>query len=131
MIDESEIQGKLAAVASGRLSPWDFYGWIQDASWNMHRDSSVAAMALVGDIKLLFEAYYQGAIDEAGLIDRLVTIPVVDVRLLSASLTSTTSGGSHGSLLTCTDARWASRGSPNLRGTNPGAGRLSESATLG
>lgn len=34
-------------------------------------------MALVGDLKFIFEDYYQGEIDEAGLIEKLAAVPVV------------------------------------------------------
>ena len=67
MIQESEIQSKLAALEAGGLPLWDFYDWIESASLNMHRDSSPVAMKLVGRIKHLFADYDLGLIDQESL----------------------------------------------------------------
>lgn len=46
----------------------------------MDKDSSESLLDLVGEIKMLFEEYYQGGMDEQKLIEDLVSIPVVFVR---------------------------------------------------
>jgi hypothetical protein len=75
MILQSDIQEKLSAIAKGMLSPWDFHVWLEDSSWNMHHGSSVGAIELAGDIKIIFGEYYEGRISEQQLIDSLVSLP--------------------------------------------------------
>lgn len=74
MILKSEIQEKLSAVAKGNLSPWDFHVWLEDSSWNMHQGSPEDAIELVGDVKFVFEQYYQRQIDERQLIEHLISL---------------------------------------------------------
>src|SRR5277367_5846633 len=74
MILKSDIQEKLSAIAKGTLSPWDFHVWLEDSSWNMHQGSSAGAIELAGDIKIIFEEYYQGQISEQQLINSLVSL---------------------------------------------------------
>jgi hypothetical protein len=74
MILKSEIQEKLSAVAKGSLSPWDFHVWLEDNSWSMHQGSSEDAIELAGDIKIYFEEYYQGLIDEEQLAENLILL---------------------------------------------------------
>lgn len=86
MLNKLEIENKLSQVAKGKLDLWDFHRWLQDSSWNMHKESSESAMALVEDIKLSFEEYYQGKLDENRLLECLMSIPIVYVRPAQASV---------------------------------------------
>lgn len=52
----------------------------------MHKDSSESAMALVENIKLAFEEYYQGQLDEVHLFECLMAIPIVYVRPAPAAV---------------------------------------------
>ena len=57
MILEADIHDRLRAVAAGTLDVWDFGEWIADQSWNMHKDSTPAAMGLASDALTLFAEY--------------------------------------------------------------------------
>jgi hypothetical protein len=74
MIQENEIRAKLAALEAGELPLWAFYDWVERASLNMHRDSSNAAIDLVGSIGLLFADYDLRIISERGLRQKLSAI---------------------------------------------------------
>ena len=81
MIQENEIRSKLLAVEAGKLPLWDFYDWIEAASINMHRDSSVESKKLVGKVKMSFAEYDHRAISESELLEQLVSLilPVPEV----------------------------------------------------
>jgi hypothetical protein len=74
MIQENEVRAKLAALEAGELPLWMFHDWIEKASFNMHRDSSDAAMDLVGSIGLLFADYDLRIISEKVLRQKLIAI---------------------------------------------------------
>jgi hypothetical protein len=85
MIQEKEIQNRLAAFQGGELSLWDFYDWIESASLNMGRDSSADAVDLVGAINLLFADYDLRLLDEDSLRGKLIELknPLSDVVAIS------------------------------------------------
>jgi hypothetical protein len=74
MIQEIEIRAKLVALEGGELPLWHFRDWIERASFNMHRDSSDAAMDLVGNIGLLFADYDLRIISEKSLREQLLAL---------------------------------------------------------
>lgn len=86
MLSKQEIENKLNQVAKHELGLWDFHVWLEDASWNMHKDSSESTMALVQDIKLAFEEYYQSRKDESELYECLMGIPVIYIRPVTESV---------------------------------------------
>jgi len=47
---------------------------MEDNSWNMHQDSQLDAIELVGEIKVLFEDYYNRIIDASDLKQRLISL---------------------------------------------------------
>jgi hypothetical protein len=53
MIYERDVREKIAAVLANEISIGDFARWIMSNSWNMHKDSSDDAIALVSDVHLL------------------------------------------------------------------------------
>lgn len=53
MIYERDVRAKIAAVLANEISIGDFARWIMSNSWNMHKDSSPDAVALVSDVHLL------------------------------------------------------------------------------
>ena len=67
MILESDVRQRLAAVASHALSLEDFADWIDDASWNMHADSSPSSIDLVSSIHALLSERDDRLISEAGV----------------------------------------------------------------
>lgn len=71
MISEIEIRKKILAVASGQLSLADLEDWIDDVSWNMHRDSEPDAVELASSVLALFSARDAGFLSEKDLRVRL------------------------------------------------------------
>lgn len=82
MLSKSDVENNLSLVAKGKLDLWAFQEWVEDNSWNMHKDSPEDAIELVEDIKLAFEEYYQGRKDERALLTCLAGIPIVYVSAL-------------------------------------------------
>ena len=48
-----DVKSKIAAVLRNEISIEDFSRWIMSNSWNMHQDSSAAAVDLVSNVHLL------------------------------------------------------------------------------
>lgn len=67
MVEESEVQNRLAALANGQMSIDDFAEWIEANSWNMHADSPAVAVEIVSSIHLLLSEYDNGDWSESGL----------------------------------------------------------------
>lgn len=98
MILESEIRNKLHEFASGDLALWDFYEWIEDASWDMLRDSEQSAIDLAGDIKLLFAELDRCHISERVVADGLrdmIAGPKSVIRINVLPLVSQSARSSH------------------------------------
>ena len=74
MIQENEIRAQLALLESGELPLWAFHEWIEETSFNMHRDSSPGAIDLVGSVGLLFADYDLRLIDESRLRRKLINL---------------------------------------------------------
>jgi hypothetical protein len=74
MILESDIREKLAAVASEVLSLEDFADWIDDESWNMHRDSDPDAIELASSAHALLAERDARALDDAALRRELLAL---------------------------------------------------------
>lgn len=71
MINVEEIREQLASVSSGELPLWDFYNWLEEASLNMHQDSSAEAIELAGKAGVLFAEFDRGNISQAQLATKL------------------------------------------------------------
>ena len=65
------MKEKIAAVLRSELSVMDFARWIMSNSWNMHKDSSPDAVALVSRIHLLLAERDEQAIDDVRFIHEL------------------------------------------------------------
>jgi hypothetical protein len=74
MILESVVRQRLAAVASHALSLEDFADWIDEASWNMHSDSSPDAIDLVSSIHALLAERDDRAINDEALRRELLSL---------------------------------------------------------
>lgn len=102
MIHERDVRAKIAAVLRNEISIEDFARWIMANSWNMHKDSSRAAVELVSNIHLLMAERQDNMygsdefrhelslllnnISESIVInEEAVSIPQVEIKLRSAS----------------------------------------------
>lgn len=74
MIDEKELRHQIALALSGRLSLDDLYIWLMSRSWNMHKDSSSAAIALANEVEDLFFDRSEGFLGESSMHSRLASL---------------------------------------------------------
>lgn len=54
MIIEQELRSEISRATRGEVSLSDLYAWLMARSWNMHKDSSPAAVELAADVEALF-----------------------------------------------------------------------------
>lgn len=71
MIQENDIRGRLVKYLAHELSLDDFEDWFVQNSWNMHKDSSLAAQRLASRVELLLAEHSNGHISEDTLRDHL------------------------------------------------------------
>lgn len=64
MIHEADVRAKIAAVLRDEVSVVDFARWIMSNSWNMHQDSSRAAVDLASNVHLLLAERDEASIND-------------------------------------------------------------------
>ncbi len=71
MISVQEISAMLRQVALSGISLDDFDEWLTRQSWDMHKDSDPAAIAMVGRIERLFAEHERDLITDDDLLQSL------------------------------------------------------------
>lgn len=74
MIQESDVREQMIALLEGQLSVQEFDKWLVANSWNMHRDSSPAAVDLVGAVELLLAERSGGFISDDEFCKQLMVL---------------------------------------------------------
>lgn len=71
MIQESEIRAQVVKYLVSQISLDDFEDWFVQRSWNMHKESSLAAQRLASRIELLLAEHGNGHLSEDKLREQL------------------------------------------------------------
>jgi len=71
MIEAGNIRAELLRTLQDERSLDEFDEWLTRHSWNMHRDSSPEAIALVGAIESVLADFDNDNIEHDELVDRL------------------------------------------------------------
>lgn len=71
MITESEIRQQLFALLEQRISQAQFEDWLVAHSWNMHKDSTVAAQDLVATVELALAEFSSDHLSSTELLTKL------------------------------------------------------------
>src|SRR5688572_20061753 len=74
MVIEKELRSEISRAVRGEVSLSDLYAWLMSRSWNMHRDSSPAAVELAAAVEALFFKQSDGLLDDATLRDALAAL---------------------------------------------------------
>jgi hypothetical protein len=67
MITVDQIRSAVQQVILSKISLDDFDEWLTKASWNMHKDSKVEAVRMVGNIELMLAEFDSGDLSERDL----------------------------------------------------------------
>jgi hypothetical protein len=93
MINVDQIRVMLQRVILAEVSLDEFDEWISRESWNMHKDSSIEAIELIGKIELILADFDSGACSEAGVIKAFASLnPVFRISNVENPVSITTSG---------------------------------------
>ena len=74
MIEEKEVIDRLTRLLRDEMSLERFEAWLVSESWNMHRDSSLAARRLVGSIELRLAEHSSGDLSTEAMHGELASI---------------------------------------------------------
>lgn len=72
MIIERELRSEILSAIRGEVSLSELYAWLMARSWNMHRDSSPAAVELAAAVEALF--FEQSESDDAAILRALAAL---------------------------------------------------------
>lgn len=74
MIQETELREQVRRVLRSEAAPIDLYRWVMDRSWNIHKDSSPAAVELSDEVEAALNDFFDGVIDAVHLRSSLLAL---------------------------------------------------------